>query len=171
MKFWNQGKSAKGEIEYTSMRVTGKDPKQSNGNVCLATGVFAMDSRGVYRDTTHDCDSYEETVFALAVAILHLIHTTPMLIPPSGPELSISLMDDYDKGGYFDIGTFACGICLANGITYKPCSDKACSWLKINAEELQIDGFVGRDGRMINLCPDCAKTIGEKLENMQTNHK
>jgi len=80
-------------------------------------------------------------------------------------------MDDYDDGGYFDIGTFACGICFSNGITYTPWSDKAFYWLKNNEKELQIVGFVGRDGRLINLCPNCAKSISEKLENMQRNHK
>ena len=66
-----------------------------------------------FRDTSCDRESFEDTVQGLAQAIHGFTYPTPFLTPASVSELIEALTIDYDNGGFFDTGTFACGICLA----------------------------------------------------------
>ena len=109
------------------------------------------------RDTEHDRETVGGTLTALAEAIHALTFPTVLLIPATVEELVESLKIDYENGGFFDIGTFACGSCLANGTTYKPWSDEALQWIADNMDELQLNEFVGPNDSLVNLCGDCAE--------------
>ena len=120
------------------------------------------------RDTTHDRDSFVETLVALAEAIHTFTFPNTMLIAATVDQLIEALRIDYENGGFFDIGTFACGICLANGTTYTPWSDEALQWLKDSQDDLQIE-FVGKRDDKVNLCPQCAAEISRQIwENTDT---
>lgn len=123
------------------------------------------------RDTEHDQETLGGTLVALADAIQALTYPTPFLLVASASELIEALKIDYESGGFFDTGTFACGICLANGTTYKPWSDEALTWLKAHAAELQIDQFVGPREQLLNLCTDCAKDISGVLFDLPGSSK
>ena len=111
------------------------------------------------RDTEHDRVTFGGTLAALAEAIHALTFPTVLLIPATVDQLIESLKIDYENGGFFDIGTFACGICLANGTTYKPWSDEALQWIEDNMDEFQLNEFVGPNDSLVNLCRDCAERI------------
>ena len=121
------------------------------------------------RDTTHDHDSFVETLVALAEAIHALTVPDTMLIAATVDQLIEALRIDYENGGFFDIGTFACGVCLANGTTYTPWNDEALQWLRDNVDAIQLAEFVGKRDDKVNLCPPCAAEISRQIwENTDT---
>lgn len=54
---------------------------------------------------------------------------------------------------------------------YKPWSDEALAWLIENAHELRIDEYVGLNDQYLNLCPECAKDISDKLWELPDSSK
>ena len=106
------------------------------------------------RDTDHDRETFGGTLVALAEAIHALTFPTFMLVPATVDQLIEALKIDYENGGCFDIGTFACGCCLANGTTYNPWSDEAVQWIVDNSYEIQLEELVGPTEDLVNLCPD-----------------
>ncbi len=122
-----------------------------------------------WRDTSYDRDSFEETLVALAKAIHALTFPSSVLIPTTVDQLIDALRIDYRNGGFFDIGTFCCGVCLANGTTYTPWNDEALQWLRENMVDIQLGEFVGRHEDRLNLCPQCADEINRQIwENTDT---
>ena len=127
-------------------------------------------SKSDFRDTTYDRETLDETFVALAEAFRALVYSTPMLIPATVDELVKALRIDYENHGLYDISTFACGVCLANGTTYKPWSEEALEWLEEHRLDLQIC-LVGRNENELNLCYECAKRIGGMLWELPDSGK
>ena len=121
-----------------------------------------MLSNSAFRDTTYDGETLDETFVALAEAFRALIYPTPMLIPTTVDELVTALRIDYENHGLYDISTFACGVCLANGTSYTPWSEEALEWLHEHRVDLRVC-FVGCNDSKLNLCYDCAKRISDML--------
>ena len=121
-------------------------------------------SNSEWRDKTYDRETLDETFIALAGAFRALIYPTLMLIPATVDELVAALRIDQENHGLYDISTFACGVCLANGTTYTPWSEEALEWLKEHSLDLRVC-FVGRNESELNLCYDCAKLISGMLWN------
>lgn len=115
-----------------------------------------------WRDKTYDRETLDETFIALAGAFRALIYSTPMLIPATVDELVTALRIDYENHGLYDISTFACGVCQANGTTYRPWCEGALDWLREHSLDLRVC-FVGRNESKLNLCYHCAKRISGLL--------
>ena len=61
------------------------------------------------RDTEHDREAHDGTLTARANALYALTLPTIFLIPATVEEPVESLKVDYEIGGFFDIGSIACG--------------------------------------------------------------
>ncbi len=109
-----------------------------------------------WRDKTYDRETLDDTFRALAGAFRALIYSTPLLIPATVDELVAALHNDHENHGLYDISTFACGVCLANGTTYRSWCEEALDWLREHSLDLRVC-FVGRNESELDLCYDCAK--------------